>query len=102
MNYKKSINYDNLNSCYVLFNPQEVRMIKSFLLSGSAKSVRISKSSIIEVWTIQVFPGEFVKKFWGDQGISFELVKVRIIRIQIRESWLYRGSNYTGFSVRVC
>ena len=45
MNYKKSMNHDNWNSCYLLFNPQKVRIIKSFSLRGPAKSVRISKSS---------------------------------------------------------
>ena len=45
MNYQKSMNYYNQNSCYVLFNPQKVQIIKSFSLRGSAKSVRISKSS---------------------------------------------------------
>ena len=38
---------------------------------------------------MQVFPWEFARKFWGDRGISFELVKVRIIQIRIRKSWLY-------------
>ena len=51
------------------------------------------KVRIIEVRIIQVFPWEFVRKFWGDRGISFELVKVRITRIRIRESWLYVNCN---------
>ena len=44
MNFKKSMSYDNQNSCYVLFNPQKIRIIKSFSLRVPAKSVRISKS----------------------------------------------------------
>ena len=49
----------------------------------------VVKVWIIGVRIIQVFPWEFVRKFWGDQGILFELVKNQIIRIRIRESWLY-------------
>ena len=45
MNYKKPMNCDNWNSCYVLFNPQKVWIIKSFLVRGPAKSVWISRIS---------------------------------------------------------
>ena len=48
MNYKKSMNYDNENSCYVLFNPQKVRIIKSFSLRGPTKSVRMIEVQIIQ------------------------------------------------------
>ena len=69
MNYKKSMNYDNWNSCYVLFNPQ-VQIIKSFSLRGPAKSVRISKSLNYRGLNYTGFSmGVCYKKFWGDQGI---------------------------------
>ena len=47
-------------------------------------SVNISRSS-----NYRGFSWEFSKRFWGDQGISLELVKVRTIRIWIIVSWLY-------------
>ena len=54
------MNYYNSNSCYVLFNPQKVRIIKSFSLRGPAKSVWISKNSNYRGSNLQVFPLEFV------------------------------------------
>ena len=73
----------------MLFNPQKVRIIKSFSLRGPAKSVWISKNLNYRGSNYTGFPWEFVRRFWGDWGISFELVKVWIIWIRIRESWLY-------------
>ena len=58
-------------------------------------------------WKMEkVFPWEFVRKFWGDRGISFELVKVRILRIRIKESWLYmkKYNKYVdqSFCINIC
>ena len=93
MNYKKSINYDNQNSCYVLFNPQKFELYRVFHWGDQHKMFGLVKVLIIEVRIIQVFPWEFVRKFWWNRGISFELVKPRIVRIRNRESWLYVQSN---------
>ena len=56
MNYKKSMNYDNENSCYVLFNPQKVRIIKEFFAEGTSKKYSDYRGSNYTVRIIKVFP----------------------------------------------